>query len=195
MRLAAALACAALAACASIAPGPASRSDLTREVERTERAFAKTMADRDAAAFASFLSEEAVFFSGEEALRGKAAVSAQWARFFTAPEAPFSWEPDRVEVLDSGTLALSTGPVRNARGKLIARFAAIAPPADEKPGLQAVEKQTLDEIAALRSRRRRGARSGPRQRGNGPGMDRERGRLAREGRILAYEREAPRTGL
>jgi ketosteroid isomerase-like protein len=127
MRLAAIAACAALglAACASIAPGPPSRADLTREVERTERAFAKTMADRDAAAFAGFISEEAIFFSGEEALRGKAAVTARWARFFTAPEPPFSWEPERVEVLASGTLALSTGPVRNARGKLIARFSSI----------------------------------------------------------------------
>lgn len=26
-------------------------------------------------------------------------------------EAPFSWEPAQVEVLDSGTLALSSGPV------------------------------------------------------------------------------------
>lgn len=135
MRPAIPAACAALvlAACTSIAPPPASREQLTRDVERTERAFAKTMADRDAAAFASFISGEAVFFSGEEALRGKPAVVAQWARFFTAPEAPFSWEPDRVEVLDSGTLALSTGPVRNARGKLIARFSSIW--RQESPGV------------------------------------------------------------
>jgi ketosteroid isomerase-like protein len=127
VRRALAAACAALglAACASIAQPQPSRGELAREVERTERAFAKTMADRDAAAFASFISEEAIFFSGEEALRGKAAITARWARFFTAPEAPFSWEPDRVEVLDSGTLALSTGPVRNARGRLVARFSSI----------------------------------------------------------------------
>lgn len=114
-----------LAACASTVPVMPPRGELTREVEQTERAFAKTMADRDAARFATFVSDEAIFFSGEEALRGKAAVTQHWARFFAAPEAPFSWEPDRVEVLDSGTLALSTGPVRNAHGKLVARFSSI----------------------------------------------------------------------
>lgn len=128
MKVLAALSCAAplvLAACASTVPVAPSRAELTREVEQTERAFAKTMADRDAARFATFVSEEAIFFSGEEPLRGKAAVTEHWARFFASPEAPFSWEPDRVEVLDSGTLALSTGPVRNARGKLVARFSSI----------------------------------------------------------------------
>lgn len=114
-----------LAACASTVPVPPSRAELTRQVEQTEHAFAKTMADRDAARFATFVSEEAIFFSGEEPLRGKAAVTQHWARFFAGPEAPFSWEPDRVEVLESGTLALSTGPVRNARGKLVARFSSI----------------------------------------------------------------------
>jgi len=128
VRVLAALSCAALlglAACASTVPVLPSRAELTREVEQTERAFAKTMADRDAARFATFVSEEAVFFSGEEPLRGKATVTQHWARFFAGPAAPFSWEPDRVEVLDSGTLALSTGPVRNARGKLVARFSSI----------------------------------------------------------------------
>jgi ketosteroid isomerase-like protein len=101
-------------------PGADSNADLARQVQATERAFAKTMADRDAAAFERFLSEETIFFSGEEALRGKRRVAERRAKFLEGPEAPFSWEPDHVEVLDSGTLALSTGPVRNARGKLIA---------------------------------------------------------------------------
>ena len=99
MRILAAASCAAmlvLAACASVAPVQPSRAELTREVEQTERAFAKTMADRDAEGFATFVSGEAIFFSGEEALRGKRAVTEHWARFFAGPEAPFSWEPDRV---------------------------------------------------------------------------------------------------
>lgn len=36
--------------------------------------------------------------------------------------APFSWEPDQVEVIQSGTLAFSTGPVRNAEGVIVSRF-------------------------------------------------------------------------
>ncbi len=94
-------------------------------VMATERAFAKTMADRDKGAFASFIADEAVFFSGAVPLRGKQQVVDAWARFFSAPSAPFSWEPDEVEVLDSGALALSSGPVYDAKGKLIARFASI----------------------------------------------------------------------
>ena len=36
---------------------------LTQQVADTERAFAKTMADRDAKAFATFIAEETVFFN------------------------------------------------------------------------------------------------------------------------------------
>lgn len=95
------------------------------EVIAAERAFARTMADRDHAAFTSFLAEETVFFSGEQATRGRAAVAASWARLYEGPAAPFSWEPDQVQVLDSGALALSTGPVRDPSGKVIARFNSI----------------------------------------------------------------------
>jgi ketosteroid isomerase-like protein len=115
-------------ACASCAvpeaPQPSNEA-LAGEVQAAERAFAKTMADRDPAAFERFLSEEAVFFSGDEPLRGKRRVAEAWARFFEGGEAPFSWDPDRVEVLASGTLALSTGPVRDAHGNIIARFNSI----------------------------------------------------------------------
>src|SRR5579859_7255660 len=50
-------------------------SALQRQVEDTERAFAKTMADRNHSAFMSFLSDEAVFMSGPAALRGKQQVA------------------------------------------------------------------------------------------------------------------------
>ena len=113
-----------LCGCASTPPAT-SRADATQQVVATERAFAKTMADRDHDAFASFISSEAVFFSGPTALRGKQSVAQWWKRFYATPEAPFSWEPDEVEVLDSGSLALSSGPVRDAAGKLIARFTSI----------------------------------------------------------------------
>jgi ketosteroid isomerase-like protein len=91
------------------------------QVRATERAFAKTMADRDHAAFASFLADEAVFF-GNGAQRGAAQVTAAWKRFYEGPKAPFSWEPEQVEVLESGTLALSSGPVYDAEHKRTGTF-------------------------------------------------------------------------
>jgi len=50
------------------------------------------------------------------------AVLAAWKPFFDGPQPPFSWEPDQVEVLASGQLALSTGPVRDPQGQVVARF-------------------------------------------------------------------------
>ena len=113
-----------IAACATTPP-PHDIAALTRQVADTERAFAKTMADRDHAAFTAFLSEDAVFFTGPTALRGRAQVAEAWKRFYTGPQAPFSWEPDQIQVLDSGTLALSSGPVRDSSGKRIGTFNSI----------------------------------------------------------------------
>ncbi|HXE78227.1 MAG TPA: nuclear transport factor 2 family protein [Rhodanobacter sp.] len=96
--------------------------EVSQEVYAAERAFARSMADRDMAAFARHVSEEAVFFNGTGVLRGKPEVMATWSRFFQGKTAPFSWDPDRVEVLQSGTLALSTGLVRDPDGKIIGRF-------------------------------------------------------------------------
>ena len=95
---------------------------LKRQVADSERAFARSMAERDHAAFTRHLSEQAVFFGGAKVLHGKAEVAAGWQRFFVAKEAPFSWEPDQVEVTSDGLLAHSTGPVRNPAGEPIARF-------------------------------------------------------------------------
>jgi ketosteroid isomerase-like protein len=118
-----------LAGCAtSLSPtaAPATdRASLERAVRDTERAFARTMADRDHAAFAGFLSAEAVFFAGARALRGRDAVASAWKPFYDGPVAPFSWAPETVEVLDSGRLALSSGPVHDPAGKRIATFTSI----------------------------------------------------------------------
>lgn len=115
-----------LSACASAPLRTASdTAALAQQVADTERAFAKTMADRDPAAFASFLASDAIFFSGAEPLRGKQAVADGWRALYEKPAAPFSWAPEQVEVLASGTLALSTGPVRDASGKRIATFNSI----------------------------------------------------------------------
>jgi ketosteroid isomerase-like protein len=100
-------------------------ADARSEVFAAERAFARSMAERDFAAFGRHVAEDSVFFDGREVLRGRAAVLTGWKSLFDGPQAPFSWDPDQVEVLDSGRLALSTGPVRNARGEVIARFNSI----------------------------------------------------------------------
>ncbi|MCP3961888.1 MAG: serine hydrolase [bacterium] len=107
-------------------------ADLQSQVADVERAFAKTMADRDHEAFRSFLSKEAVFLSGKTARNGKEAVATHWKGFFTEPEAPFSWEPETVAVLDSGKLAISTGPVWNAAGKRTSTYTSIW--RQEEPG-------------------------------------------------------------
>ena len=119
------LATATLTACSVMTEIGRSPVDLQQQVANTERAFAKSMADRDHAAFASFLSDEAIFFSGPKVLRGKQQVAAAWKRFYEGPTAPFSWQPEQVEVLPSGQLALSSGPVRDAQGQLIATFSSI----------------------------------------------------------------------
>jgi ketosteroid isomerase-like protein len=119
------LACLVLAlACGAFAAEPATEQ-LRRQVEDTERAFARSMADRDFEAFRSFLSDEAVFFSGDTPLRGRQAVSDAWQPYFEGPDAPFSWAPERVVVLDSGGLALSSGPVLNPAGERVATFNSI----------------------------------------------------------------------
>ena len=39
--------------------------------------------------------------------------------------APFSWKPDVIEVLPSGNLAISSGPVLDPGGKKIGNFSSI----------------------------------------------------------------------
>ena len=113
-----ALAC---SGCATIDYAP---EQLREQVRASEIAFAKTMADRDLGAFSSFLAEETVFFS-PKAIHGRQAVTQAWARFYTGAKAPFSWAPDEVEVLASGKLAISSGPVHDPEGKLVGRFMSI----------------------------------------------------------------------
>jgi len=95
---------------------------LREQVLAAERGFAATMAQRDFEGFAVYLSREAVFMRPEGALRGKEAVAQAWRGYFDKPGAPFSWAPDEVEVLASGTLAFSSGPVKDAAGKQVGRF-------------------------------------------------------------------------
>lgn len=102
-----------------------SNADLGRQVADSERAFAATMRARDFDAFTGFLAGEAVFLSGGKALRGRDAIAREWRRFYDGEQAPFGWAPDQVEVVESGTLAYSGGPLYDGAGKQVGRFSSI----------------------------------------------------------------------
>ncbi|MGH8254670.1 MAG: YybH family protein [Steroidobacteraceae bacterium] len=93
----------------------------TNQVVTAERAFAKSMADRNFDTFLSFLSPDAVFFNGNAVEHGPAQIAQVWAPYFAGPRAPFSWTPDDVQVLPDGKLALSTGPMLQ-QGRIVGRF-------------------------------------------------------------------------
>lgn len=120
-----ALALVAMLSATAVTQGVGALPTPREQVWAAEVAFARTMAERNLSTFAESISEEAVFFAGTTVLTGKAKVIEGWAAFFKEPQAPFSWEPDQVEVLASGALAMSTGPVRDPAGKVVARFNSI----------------------------------------------------------------------
>jgi ketosteroid isomerase-like protein len=97
---------------------------LTEQVRATEIAFAKTLADRDVKAFRAMIAPDVIWLAGKT-LRGPDQVVANWQKFFDAPQPPFSWAPELVEVQEGGKLALSTGPVLNPDGKRVATFTSI----------------------------------------------------------------------
>ena len=141
--------------CVPPALGQSGPETLRQQVADTERSFARSMAQRDHAAFTSFLSEQAVFYSSNGVLQGKAAVSAGWKAFFDGPQAPFSWEPDQVDVLADGTLAHSSGPVRDPAGKVVARFNSVW--RQESPGVWRI---VFDKGSPLTERERKAAPGG-----------------------------------
>lgn len=122
---AAGLSVAFLALCVLPSAGKGQMIGSAAEVEAREIAFARSMADRDLDAFLTFVSPEAIFFNGNEPLRGRDAIAQAWAPFFEGAAAPFSWHPDVIQVLESGQLALSSGPVRGASGEEVGRFNSI----------------------------------------------------------------------
>ncbi len=101
---------------------PAASAVLTRQVFAAESSFAATMANRDSTAFATFVAPDAIFFGEKSVMRGKTAVVDGWRALFVGPTAPFSWKPETVEVLASGTLAHSSGPVHDPKGRQIGNF-------------------------------------------------------------------------
>ena len=121
---------------------------LASQVREAERAFAKTMADRNHAAFVSFLSDEAVFFGPQGAQRGKAAVAAAWKPFFDRPDAPFRGTRTRLRCSTLERSALSSGPVRTRRANASAR--SIRPGAEAGRGLEIVFDKGCPPCGAIR---------------------------------------------
>jgi ketosteroid isomerase-like protein len=113
----------ATAACGTMRPRDAEASAQPERLRAAETAFAATMAARDLGAFATFIADDAVFINGGKPLRGKAAIVEHWRRFYSGPRAPFSWKPEIVEVLGSGQLGYSEGPVADPDGVVVARYA------------------------------------------------------------------------
>ncbi len=110
---------------AALSAPAADASEAVRQVRAAETAFARSMADRDFAAFKASISPEAVFFGSQNVLRGREAVADGWQRYFEGERAPFSWAPEQVEALASGTLAFSSGPVLNPEGERIGTFQSV----------------------------------------------------------------------
>ena len=97
---------------------------LTEQVRATEIAFAKTLADRDVKAFRALIAPDVIWLA-DQPLRGPDQVLTRWQKFFDAPQPPFSWKPEIVEVQQGGKLALSTGPVLDPAGKRIGTYTSI----------------------------------------------------------------------
>jgi ketosteroid isomerase-like protein len=115
----------AVASLSTPLPAQDQAAALGRHVFVAESSFAASMAKRDLEAFAAFVSPEAIFFGDTTVMRGKRAVVDGWRPFFVKPAAPFSWKPEVIEVLPSGKLALSSGPVFDPGGKRIGSFSSI----------------------------------------------------------------------
>src|SRR5262245_15944744 len=79
-----------LGALASLPLRAETTAELQEQVKQAERGFARTMADRDHAAMARFVAEDAVFFGTKSVQRGRDQVLAAWKPLYEGQKAPFS---------------------------------------------------------------------------------------------------------
>jgi ketosteroid isomerase-like protein len=99
----------ALLSMTSSAPAQQSLDALRESLRKTELAFAASVAQKDRAAFRSFIADDAIFL-GQSPLRGREAIEKDWESFF-APDAPLlEWQPVDAEVLPTGDLGMTRGP-------------------------------------------------------------------------------------
>lgn len=104
---------AALLMTATATPSPAC------QVWQREQAFARSVRTHDAAAFRTFLANDAVFDANTtHPVRGAAAIAAAWAPIVAGKELQLDWQPAHVVVSADRRLALSSGPyVLTTHGK------------------------------------------------------------------------------
>jgi ketosteroid isomerase-like protein len=98
---------------APAAPAPSSAAAPVSDacaVWARESGFAQSVADHDAAAFATYLHQDAVFIEGGAATRGADAIATGWAGLIAGKGIVLRWYPDAVDVGANGAVALSRGP-------------------------------------------------------------------------------------
>jgi ketosteroid isomerase-like protein len=80
------------------------------EVRRAELAFAATVAEDRPRVFAAMIDDAAVFVSGDEVARGRAAIVEAWKGFFGPDRPRMVWRPEIVEISADGELGFTRGP-------------------------------------------------------------------------------------
>ena len=81
------------------------------EVWARELSFAKSVADRDAEAFAAHLHEDAAFgVSRPGVTRGRAAITADWAGLIEGTRVRLAWYPTHTAIGGVPDIAWSSGP-------------------------------------------------------------------------------------
>lgn len=74
-----------------------------------EIAFARSVAERDRAAFTAAIAEEAIFIGPGGPVRGREAIVESWAPFFAEDGPRLEWHPEIAEVQEGG-LGITRGP-------------------------------------------------------------------------------------
>ena len=108
----------ALVAAACSAAHAETGDELREQVRKTEMAFAKTMADRDHAAFTKFLAQDTIWL-GRSVMRGSKAVAEGWKTMQSALELGTA---DARLYLHAAAIAAQAG--ENGQAKIYARKAA-----------------------------------------------------------------------
>ena len=81
------------------------------EVWARELSFARSVADHDAAAFASHLDQNAAFGASlAQPTRGRDAIARQWAPIVEGKRVKLSWYPTRTTIGSDADVAWSSGP-------------------------------------------------------------------------------------
>ncbi|SFH18455.1 YybH family protein [Pedobacter insulae] len=75
------------------------------KIMQISREWSKAVATKDVDKIVSYWADDAIMYStGEEPLKGKAAIRAMVQKSFTDPDFEISWEPKSAEVSKSGDL-------------------------------------------------------------------------------------------